>query len=215
MAAHLLAWLPPLAYGAVQAIELMLLGFLLAIVLGAIVCALRLAGGRVLARAAVLYIDVVRGTPLLAQLFFLYFGLAELGLVMSSFQAALLGLGLNSAAYIAEIFRAGIESVPRGQREAARSLGLRPRQIARLVTIPQIAPVVLPPLTNQSVVLLKETSIASLIAAPELMHAARDLASEYYMPLELYVLAGLGYLILALPLSLFARWVERRLAPGA
>jgi polar amino acid transport system permease protein len=151
------------------------------------------------------------GGALLPNLFFIYFGLAEMGLVMSSWQAAIIGLGGNSAAYVAEIYRAGFESISRGQIEAALSLGLRRFQITRLVVIPQMVTVVLPPLANQSVVLIKETSVASLIAAPELMHTAKDLASEFYMPLEIYILSGLAYLLLAFPLSVVARMLEARL----
>ena len=211
MMRHLDGWLRELAAAATQSLELMLIAFFIALVFGAVLAAMRRSRFTLLSRIAGVYLTAVRGTPVLAQLFFIYFGLAEMGLVLSSWQAAIIGLGGNSAAYVAEIYRAGIESVSRGQIEAARSVGLRRFQITRLVVLPQMVTVVLPPLANQAVVLIKETSVASLIAAPELMHAARDLAAEFYMPLEIYLLAGLMYLLLAFPMSVVARWLEVRL----
>jgi polar amino acid transport system permease protein len=211
MIEHFREWIPHLIAGAGKTGQLMLFSFLIAIVLGAVLALMRASRIAVLVMAARVYITAIRGTPVLAQLFFIYFGLAEFGLVMSSYQAALVGLGANSAAYVAEIYRAGIEAVAEGQIEAAKSMGLRRFQTARLVILPQMVTVVLPPLANQAVVLLKETSVTSLIAAPELMLEARDLASEFYMPLELYVLAGVMYVLLALPLSLVAKALEARL----
>lgn len=205
-------WLPQLLTAAAQTAEMMLLSFVIALIAGAVIVVMRLSSVRVVAWTASAYITLIRGSPVLAQLFFIYFGLAELGLVLSSYQAAVIGLGANSAAYVAEIYRAGIESIPRGQIEAARSIGLRRAQVARYVTVPQMITVVLPPLANQGVMLLKETSVASLIAAPELMLRAKDLAAEYYMPLELYLVAGLMYFVLAFPLSLAIRALERRWA---
>jgi len=190
---------------------LMLVAFVIALAFGAVLVLMRRSSIRILSGIAGVYITAIRGTPVLAQLFFIYFGLAEMGVVLSSWQAAMIGLGGNSAAYVAEIYRAGFESIPHGQIEAARSMGLRRFQITRLVVVPQMVTVVLPPLANQAVVLIKETSVASLIAAPELMLAAKDLASEFYMPLEIYLLAGLMYLLLAFPMSLIARWLEARL----
>ena len=211
MMRYLADWLPQLAYAAAQSLRLMLVAFAIALVFGAVLVLMRRSGIRLLSGIAGVYITAIRGTPVLAQLFFIYFGLAEMGIVLTSWQAAIIGLGGNSAAYVAEIYRAGFESISHGQIEAARSVGLRRFQITRLVVLPQMVTVVLPPLANQAVVLIKETSVASLIAAPELMHSAKDLASEFYMPLEIYLLAGLMYLLLAFPMSVIARWLEARL----
>ena len=211
MIGHLREWLPQLANAAGETVEMMAAAYVLALILGAVLALMRIAGPRPLAAAARAYIDVNRGTPVLALLFFIYFGLAEMGLVMSSYQAAVIGLAANSGAYIAEIFRAGVEATPRGQLEAARALGLRRFQLARRIVIPQMVTLTLPPLANQAVILIKETSVASLIAAPELMLRARDLASEYFMPLELYVAAGAVYFLLAFPASMLARALELRL----
>ena len=211
MMRYLTDWSMQLAFAAGQSLRLMLVAFVIALVFGAVLVLMRRSSNRILSGIAGVYITAIRGTPVLAQLFFIYFGLAEMGVVLSSWQAAMIGLGGNSAAYVAEIYRAGFESVSHGQIEAARSMGLRRFQITRLVVVPQMVTVVLPPLANQAVVLIKETSVASLIAAPELMLAAKDLASEFYMPLEIYLLAGLMYLLLAFPMSLIARWLEARL----
>jgi polar amino acid transport system permease protein len=211
MIQHFREWIPFLIVGAGKTAQLMVLAFLISLVLGAALALMRASNAGIVSATANAYVTAIRGTPVLAQLFFIYFGLAELGIVMSSYQAALIGLGANSAAYVAEIYRAGFESVATGQIEAAKSMGLRRFQTTRLVILPQMVTVMLPPLTNQAVVLLKETSVASLIAAPELMLEARDLASEYYMPLELYVLAGAMYVLLALPLSLLAKVLETKL----
>jgi His/Glu/Gln/Arg/opine family amino acid ABC transporter permease subunit len=208
---YLADWMMQLAYAAGQSLRLMLVAFVIALVFGAVLVLMRRSRIRMLSGIAAIYITAIRGTPVLAQLFFIYFGLAEMGVVLSSWQAAMIGLGGNSAAYVAEIYRAGFESVSHGQIEAARSMGLRRFQTTRLIVVPQMVTVVLPPLANQAVVLIKETSVASLIAAPELMLAAKDLASEFYMPLEIYLLAGLMYLVLAFPMSLIARWMEARL----
>jgi len=211
MARNLETWMPLLLSAAVQTIELMLIAYAIGLVAGAFLVAMRLSTRRWLAATAGAYVTAIRGTPALAQLFFIYFGLAELGLVMSSYQAAIIGLGANAAAYVAEIYRAGIESIPRGQVEAARAIGMRTPMVYRYVVIPQMVTVVLPPLCNQGIVLLKETSVASLIAAPELMLRTRELVAESYMPLELYVIAALMYFALAFPLAQAVRLLEQRL----
>ena len=208
---HLLEWMPQLLRAAGDTIRMMAVSFMLALIVGAVLAIMRAASLRPLCRAARLYISVIRGTPVLAQLFFIYFGLAEMGVVMSSYQAAIVGLAANSGAYVAEIYRAGFESTPSGQLEAGRALGLRRFHVVSLIIIPQMTTVILPPLANQAIVLIKETSVASLIAAPELMLRARDLASEYFMPLELYVVAGFIYFLLAFPLSMFVRFLEVKL----
>ena len=134
--------------------------------------------------------------------------------MLNSFTAAVVALGLNGAAYLAEVYRAGIQAVDPGQREAAQMLGLRRSQVMRDVTLPQAVPVVLPPMGNYLVSLLKDTSIASLISAPELMLRSRDLAGTYYLPMEYYLLAGAMYLIMAWPMMHMVRRLERHFARG-
>ena len=151
------------------------LAFVLAAILGLLIALLRLAGG-VVGRMAFLYIELVRGMPALTLLFLIYFGLAPVGIVLKTFVAAVVAMGLNGAAYLAEVYRSGIQAVDPGQREAAQMLGMRRPQVLREVILPQAVPIVLPPMGNYLVSLLKDTSIASLISAPELMLRSRDLA---------------------------------------
>ena len=158
------------------------------------------------------YIEVIRGTPVLAQLFILYFGLAEFGINFTPIQAAILGLGLNGAAYLAEVFRAGIESIHAGQMEAALTVGMTPLAAMRYVVLPQALNVVVPPTTNYSIALLKDTAVVSAVAAPEIMFRARNLVMETYLSAQIYLLVAAMYLVLSLILAFVARRVERRLA---
>jgi His/Glu/Gln/Arg/opine family amino acid ABC transporter permease subunit len=204
---------PELLLAALGTLRMTALAFLFAAILGLALALLRLAGGAA-GRLAFLYIEVVRGLPALTLLFLIYFGLAPVGIVLNSFAAAVVALGLNGAAYLAEIYRAGIQAVDPGQREAAQMLGLRRPQVMYEIVLPQAVPVVLPPMGNYLVSLLKDTSIASLIAAPELMLRSRDLAGTYYLPMEYYLLAGAMYLIMAWPMMLMVRRLERHFARG-
>ncbi|HYZ22450.1 MAG TPA: amino acid ABC transporter permease, partial [Rhodopila sp.] len=142
------------------------------------------------------------------------FGLAPVGIVLDTFIAAVVALGLNGAAYMAEVYRAGIQAVDPGQREAAQMLGLRRAQVMREIILPQAVLIVLPPMGNYLVSLLKDTSIASLISAPELMLRSRDLAGTYYLPMDYYLLAGAIYLVMAWPMMFGVRRLERRMGRG-
>ncbi|HXA24747.1 MAG TPA: amino acid ABC transporter permease [Acetobacteraceae bacterium] len=205
--------LPELLVAAGGTLRMTSFAFLLAAVLGLALAIMRLAGG-LAGRVAFLYIEIVRGMPALTLLFLIYFGLVPAGIVLNSFLAAVVALGLNGAAYLAEVYRAGIQAVDPGQREAAQMLGLQRPQVMRDVILPQAVPVVLPPMCNYLVSLLKDTSIASLISAPELMLRSRDLAGTYYLPMEYYLLAGAMYLIMAWPMMHGARRLERHFARG-
>ena len=204
---------PELLEAALGTLRMTAFAFVVAAALGLALAIVRLGGGAA-GRLAFLYIEIVRGMPALALLFLIYFGLAPIGIVLNSFAAAVVAFGLNGAAYLAEVYRAGIEAVDPGQREAAQMLGLRRFQVMREVTLPQAVPIVLPPMGNYLVSLLKDTSIASLIAAPELMLRSRDLAGTYYLPMEFYLLAGAMYLIMAWPMMFMMRRLERYFARG-
>jgi len=180
------------------------------LIVGLLVALARLSGNRALRRAALYYIELFRGTPALVQLFIVYFSLTEIGVHFSSFQAAMIGLGLNAAAYLAEIYRAGLEAVPKGQVEAAKAIGMPKLKVLRWVVLPQAIRIVLAPIGNVAISLLKDTSVASLIAAPDLMLRAQDLSSVYFMPLEIYILVGAIYFALCYPLSLCVRMLERK-----
>ena len=207
-------WMPQLLVAAQGTLRMTAAAFTIAATVGLLFGLARLSRHRLLSRFAVGYIEVVRGTPALTQLFLIYFGLPGVGIVLRAFEAAVIGLGLNGAAYLAEVYRAGIQAIHRGQREAAYSLGMTHLDAMRYIILPQAVRVVLPPMANYAIALLKDTSIASLISAPELMLRARDLSSEYFMPMRLYLITGLMYLAMAYPLSRVVRALEDRLSHG-
>jgi His/Glu/Gln/Arg/opine family amino acid ABC transporter permease subunit len=208
------AWMPELIDAAGGTLRMTALAFAIAASFGLLVALALVSRGRWLARLALAYVEIVRGIPALTLLFVIYFSLASAGIVLHAFFAAAIGLGLNGAAYLAEVYRAGIEAISAGQREAAQSIGMTRRQAMRYIILPQAIPVVLPPMANYAIALLKDTSIASLIAAPELTLRARDLASEYFMPMQLYIIIGVMYFAMAWPLSRAVRLMESRLSRG-
>jgi His/Glu/Gln/Arg/opine family amino acid ABC transporter permease subunit len=207
-------WGPQMLVAAVQTLKLTSASFVLAVAFGIIVALLRLSHLAPVRWLAIVFIEVGRGTPALVILFLIYFGLPAVvpWLEFNSFTAAVIGLGLQGAAVLAEIFRAGIEALDRGQREASLSLGLTPAQTMRDVMAPQAIRIVLPPVGNYLIGLLKDTAIASIIAAPELMLRAKDLASSSFLPMQLYVLAAIIYFAMSYPLSLLLRRLEAGLA---
>jgi His/Glu/Gln/Arg/opine family amino acid ABC transporter permease subunit len=205
--------MPQLLEAAGDTLRMTAFAFMFAATLGLAIAILRLAGG-LAGRLAFLYIEIVRGIPALTLLFLIYFGLPPLGIVLDTFPAAVVGLGLNGAAYLAEVYRAGIQAVDPAQREAAQMLGLRRSQVMRYITLPQAVPIVLPPMGNNLISLLKDTSIASLISAPELMLRSRDLAGTYYLPMQYYLIAGAIYLVMAWPMMVGVRRLERYFARG-
>ncbi|WP_408891457.1 ABC transporter permease subunit [Myxococcus faecalis] len=158
------------------------------------------------------YVEGLRGTPLLVQIIFIYYALPQLlGVDLAPMLAAVLALTLNSAAYVAEIFRAGIASVDPGQEEAARALGLSRAQVMRHVILPQAVRNVLPPLTNEGIALLKDSSLVSIIGMAELTRAGQELASQLAAPLAVWPLVALFYLMATLPLTRLASALEKRL----
>ncbi len=206
-------WAPELLVAAGQTVQLTLMSFLVAAATGVVVVLLRLSPFRLLRWFAVAFIEVGRGTPALVILFVIYFGLPDLfpSVNLNSFWAAVIGLGMQGGAILGEVFRSGIEAIERGQREASLSLGLTPSQAMTDVIAPQAFRVVVPPIGNYLIGLLKDTSIASIIAAPELMLRAKDLASSSFMPMHLYVLAAAIYFIMSFPLAILFRRVEHAL----
>ncbi len=200
--------------GAVISVVLTVASLACGLAIGVGVAVLRLSGRPVLAGLAHGYCWLFRGTPLLVQLLIIYTGLPLLGLKFSVWQAALLGLSLNEGAYLSETVRAGIISVAKGQREAALALGLRPRQVFRLVVWPQALRVIIPPLGNSVNGLLKTTSICSTISLEELLRRTQILIQERFMVLELFIVAALYYLVLTTIWDFFQRRLERRYGRG-
>jgi glutamine transport system permease protein len=159
------------------------------------------------------YINFFRGTPLFVQILLIHFGIMPIFMKpVNPIISAIVALSLNSAAYIAEIFRAGIQSIDKGQMEAARSLGMTHNQAMRKVILPQAFKRMLPPLGNEFIVLLKESSIAAIIAAPELLYWGRAAQGQYFRVWEPYLTVAFIYLILTLSLTYLLNFIERRFA---
>jgi His/Glu/Gln/Arg/opine family amino acid ABC transporter permease subunit len=201
--------LDTLFFGLCTALELLAGAFIIALVIGIVLSAIHLVSTRMVRFAVRLYVEIFRAVPVLTQLFIIYFGLPSIGLKMGSISAGILGLGLNASAYATELFRAGLNAVPRGQTEAAQAVGLRRTQTLRHVVIPQAIGVVLPPLTGLAIQVLKNTAVASAVAAPEIMFHARMLVAETYRSPQIYSTVCLFYLVVTLPLMMLARWIER------
>jgi His/Glu/Gln/Arg/opine family amino acid ABC transporter permease subunit len=207
-------WGPRLRAAAVVTAALSIGGFCLAALLGSLLSWALRAGKPSLQAVATAYVQFIRSVPLLALLLAIYFVLPEIGLVLSGFWAGVLGLGLQGSAYVAEILRGGLGSVHKGQHEAGLTVGLTPWQVFRLVTAPQALRVMLPPLLNAYVSLLKDSSLCALIATDELMLAARAIGSESFLPMHIFLLVGLFYFAIAFPLSMLSRVLERSLTRG-
>jgi polar amino acid transport system substrate-binding protein len=204
---------PLLAQGALVTLELSLLGMALAMAWGLALALSRLYGPWWLRWPAASYVELVRGTPLLIQLFILFYGLPHFGLKLPPFLAAVLGLGLNYAAYEAENYRAGLLAVPKGQMEAALALGLSKAQALRHVLLPQAWRNILPPVTNDFVSILKDSSLVSVITMVELTKVYGQLAATYYDWLGLGLLTAAMYFLVGLPFVGLARWTEKKLHP--
>ena len=204
-------YLPLLLRGAGTTIELSVLAMALAVVVGLILVLMRLYGIAPLRWLARAYVEIVRGTPLLIQLFLIYYGLPEVGIRLNAFFAAILGLGLNYAASEAENYRAGIQSIAIGQTEAAMALGMSRWQTLQHVVLPQALRLVIPPVTNDFIAMFKDSSIVSVITMVELTKVYGMLAMSTYDYIGLGLMTAGIYFALSYPASLFATWLEGRL----
>lgn len=202
---------PLLLAGLTGTIPLALVSFAIGLVLALGVALLRLARNRVLSSIARFYISVIRGTPLLVQLFVIFYGLPSIGVVIDPWPAAVIAFSLNVGGYAAEVIRAAILSVPRGQWEAAHTVGLSPTKTLTRIVLPQAARVSVPPLSNTFISLVKDTSLASLILVTELFRAAQNIAAFSYEFLVIYTEAALIYWLFCLVLSTGQGALERRL----
>jgi len=206
-------WMPDLFEAA--GITLLITGwsFLLALAIGVVVGTLRsrpLLVGRVLAA----YVEFFRGTPLLVQLFFIYYGLAQVGLVMDSWTAAIVGLGLNGGAYISEIVRGSLSGIDRGQYDASHALGMGWLATVVWVVLPQALRVATPPLVNSFSAMLKDTSLVSLLAITEMMNIANQVYSRTFRAFEIFAVVALMYFVMTFGFALASRRLEKRLALG-
>ena len=202
---------PLLWAGLIFTIPLTLLSFVLGLAVGLGAALARLFGPWPLVAIVRFYVWIIRGTPLLVQLFLIFYGLPSLGIVLDAFPAALIGFTLNIGAYSSEIIRAVIGSVPRGQWEAAYSIGMTWSQAMRRTILPQAGRVAVPPLSNTFISLVKDTSLAAAITVPELFQSAQRIVAVTYEPLILYVEAALIYLAMSSVLSALQVRLEARL----
>lgn len=204
--------LPVLARASIITIQATVLGFLLAVTLGLAFAILRMSRNPIISGATAAVVEFIRSTPLLIQIFFIYFVLPEFGIVLDAFLAGTLALGIHYATYCSEVYRAGIESIPRGQWEAATALNLSPVTTFRDIIIPQAIPPVVPALGNYLVALFKETPLLSAIAVLELMQTAKILGSQNFRYIEPITLVGAFFLVFSLIASAANRYAERRLS---
>ena len=204
-------FLPTLLKGALVTVGISILSMILAVVLGLILAIMRLYGNKWLQRVSTAYIEFYRGTPLLIQLYILYYGLPNIGITLSAFIAAILGLGMNYAAYESEIYRAGIQAIPKGQTEAALSLCMSGRLILRRIILPQAFRIAIPPMTNDFIALFKDSSLVSVIAMVELTKSYSMLAAASMNFFQLGIITALLYFGMSYPLSIYARRLERKL----
>ena len=204
--------------GAVVTIQLTCGAVVIGIILGCLAGMGRVSRNRFLRAISGIYVYVLRGTPMLLQIFFIYFGVPQIYLALTGnpmmptpLKAGILALGINSGAYVAEIVRAGIQAVPKGQMEAARSLGMPHGRAMRDVILPQAFRKVIPPLCNEFIVLLKDSSLVSVIGAGELMYSAKVMGARYYDYVQFLFGAGLVYLTLTFIISQALAAVERKM----
>lgn len=192
-------------------IPLTLLSFAVSLVLGLILAIVQVANIKILKQISIIYIWIFRGTPLIVQLFIIFFGLPNLGIMIDAFPAAVLAFGLNLGAYNAEVFRSAINAIPEGQLEASYMIGLSYPQAMAKVILPQSFPIAFPSLFNNLISLLKDTSLAASITVIELFTAAQQIAARTYEPFALYLEAALIYLIFSTLLTMLQSYLEKKL----
>jgi len=204
--------LQPMLEGAiVNTIPLTLISFIIGLILAVLTALARISNIKFLQIIARIYVSIIRGTPLLVQLFIIFYGLPNLGVTLNPFPSAVIGFSLSVGAYASEIIRAAILSTPKGQWEAAYSIGMSYSQALRRIILPQAARVSVPPLSNTFISLVKDTSLASLVLVTEMFRRAQEIASQNYEFLLVYSEAALLYWIICFFLSIIQQFLEKRM----
>lgn len=211
---HARDFLPILLRGAVVTVQITVLSFLLSSVIGLGLALMRLSRFGVLRTIGSSVINVIRGLPIIVQLFYIYFVLPDFGIQLTAFQAGVVGLGIGYSAYQAENFRGGIEAVDPGQREAAQALGMRTPLLMRRVILPQAFKIALPPYGNTLVMMLKDSSLASTITVAEMTRQGQLIASSTFQNMTVYTLVALLYLLMSLPLVWILQRLDRHMNAG-
>lgn len=207
----ILEYLPLFLSGLKSTFLISIVSIGLALACGIVACACRISPYKFLKFPSIAYIEIVRSTPLLVQIYFLYFGLPTLGVRIPEIQTGILALMLNSGAYIAEIIRAGINSVDEGQIEAGISSGLNYVQRMRFIILPQALGVTIPPLLGQAIVLVKDSALLSLISVAELTRSGQTMTSERFMPTEAFFTVAFFYMCIYFVLKALADWSQKKL----
>jgi glutamine transport system permease protein len=203
--------LPMLLKGLQVTLYIFLIAILLGFLIGLVIALLRLAPLKVLNGIALAYVNAIRGTPFIVQLFFIYFGINSLQVIsLNSTTAGIITVAINAGAYFAEIIRAGIQSIDKGQTEAARSIGFTSAQTMRYIVLPQAFRRMLPTITNQSIISLKDTSLLSVIGIADLTQQGQIQASATFEAFKIWLAVGVIYFIIIYLLTLLANFVERR-----
>ncbi|MEQ1939751.1 ectoine/hydroxyectoine ABC transporter permease subunit EhuD [Mesorhizobium sp. CN5-321] len=201
---------PTLLEGVRITILATILGSIVAAIVGLLIALARRSENRVLARTVGFVAEFIRGTPLLVQLYFIFYVLPDIGILLPPLVAGVIGLGLHYGTYAAEVYRGGIDNVPRGQWEAAKACNLTARQTWIHVILPQAIPPMIPALANYFVAMFKETPLLSAITVLELMNQAKSVANTYYRYVEPMTLVGAFFLVISLFSVVLLRWLERR-----
>jgi polar amino acid transport system permease protein len=202
--------LPILARAAIVTIEATVLSFVIALVLGLVLALLRMSGS-IVGWLAAAFVELVRSTPLLIQIFFIFFVLPRFGIVLDAFTAGIIALSLHYGAYCSEVYRAGLEAVPRGQWEGCTALNLSAWTALKDIILPQAIPPIVPALGNYLVALFKDTPLLSAIAVLELVQTAKMMGSETFRYTEPMTIVGVIFLVMSLVSAAGIRWLERRL----
>ncbi|WP_282604336.1 amino acid ABC transporter permease [Pelagibius sp. Alg239-R121] len=204
------AYLPGMIVAGWLAFQITVLAILLSWVLGLVAALMKTSSHRVVRMPADFYIWFIRGTPSLIQIFIIYFGLPQLGIRLSPFVAGVIAIGLCSGAYVAEVVRGGLLAISKGQWESARAVGMSYALMMRRIILPQVVRVIIPPLTNEAVNTLKNTSLLSAITVMELTLFTQMAIAATFRPFDFYIVAALLYLALTTVLSRFAAWWESK-----
>jgi ectoine/hydroxyectoine ABC transporter permease protein EhuD len=206
----MIGFLPSLLQGAMLTIAVSLLAFGLALVLGLATGLARISRLMPLRVVAACYIQFIRGTPLLLQLFFIYYVLPYVGIVLTPFVSGATGLTLNYAAYMAEVFRSGIQAIPKGQWEAGQSVGMSRRLLMRRIILPQAVRIIIPSIGNFFVSIFKDSALVSVITMRDLMFSGQLLASATYKHFEIFAEVAVIYFLISYPTAKFVEWIEAR-----
>jgi ectoine/hydroxyectoine ABC transporter permease protein EhuD len=206
--------LGPLLVGLSITVMLTVIVIILALILGLAVALVRLHGPRWAAWLVAAYVEVIRGTPLLLQLIYIYYVLPEFGIRLTAITAAIIGLTLNYSAYLSEVYRAGIIAVAKGQSDAAAALGMTGGLALRRIILPQAIRTVIPSLGNYLITLFKDTALCSVVSVQEVLFTAQIMAARDYQYFTLYTLAGILYFTVGFPAARLVDWLERRTRRG-